>query len=101
MSTADRRKSTSIDGVSRRSNPKDMTKRRLFVDIARRHEVELTRHHADHFVRTIVQSDLAAQHVARRAEAPLPQSIADDCHPHASHVFVFSEDASEQRLCAK
>ena len=27
--------------------------------------------------------------------------MADDRHPHASRVFVFREDASEQRLCAQ
>ena len=27
--------------------------------------------------------------------------MADDCHPHAARVFVFSEDAPEQRSYAK
>ena len=71
------------------------------VDIARGHEIELARHDADHFVRSIIQNDLAAQHVARTAETPLPEPIANDRHPHALRVFLFSEDASEQRLCAK
>src|SRR6185369_10209399 len=56
---------------------------------------------ADHFVRGIVQDDLAAQRVARTAETPMPEPIADDRHPHALIVFLLCENASEQRLCAK
>ena len=71
------------------------------VDVARRHEVELARHHADHLVRRVVQRDRAAHHVGRRAEAPLPQPMADDDDARALRVFVFGEDPSEQRLHAK
>ena len=71
------------------------------VDVARRHEVELARHHTDHFIRRVVQRDLSPEHVRRRAESPLPQAVADHGHAHAARVFVLCEDASEDRLRAE
>ena len=59
-------------------------------------EVKLPRHHADHFVRLVVDRDRASDDVRRAAEAPLPEPVADDDDAHALVVLVLCEDAPEQ-----
>ncbi len=71
------------------------------VNVARRHEVEIPRHHADDLVRPVVEQDLPAEHVGGSAEAPLPQPMAEDRDLAALPVFVFIEDAAQQRLGAE
>src|SRR5207247_1554371 len=42
--------------------------------IARRHKVEAAGHDANHFVGVVIQRDLAADHIGRPVETPLPQA---------------------------
>src|ERR1043165_8028626 len=83
------------------SHPCREGSRRPQADVARGHEIESPRHHADYLVRLIVERNLAADYAGRPAEAALPKAVADHHDAHTLVVLILGEDASQRGLHAQ
>ncbi len=81
-----------------RAHPGREGRRHPEADIARRHEIEAPRHHADDLVRLVVQRNLASDDARRSAKAALPEAVADHHDTHTLVVLICGEHAAQHGM---